>query len=140
MNQGLRFVEGTWSHQEGAEIQSWRPGCDLGVGGLSRACLFSPSIDALPLCPGQGAEGQRGTSGATFLAACSHPEQAGFVPDPHSQASCCLASTLWGGCLGCDCLPAPSPLSRDLSRQLQAQAQGPFRRSKEQKHHQPLKS
>ena len=59
--------------------------------------LFSTSIGALPLCPGQGTEGQLGTSGATFLAACLHPEQAGFVPHAHSQAACCLASTLWGG-------------------------------------------
>lgn len=58
MNQGLKLVEGTWSRQEGAEIQSRRPGCDRGGWGLSPTVHFLPPIDALPLCPGQGAEGQ----------------------------------------------------------------------------------
>ena len=35
-----------------------------------------------PRCSGQGSEARRRTSGVTFLA----PEQAGFVPGPHSQA------------------------------------------------------
>ena len=61
MNQGLRFVEGTWSHQEGAEIQSWRPGCDRGGGAVSSLFIFSLYLysSTLPRAGRWGAAGNQ---------------------------------------------------------------------------------
>lgn len=42
-----------------------------GGGCLERS--FSPSIDALPLCPGQGAEGQRGNQWSNILGSLFAP-------------------------------------------------------------------